>query len=94
MLIFLIDLGDLENEKLNMIIEDETIVREYYDLRQKLDTYAKDMRDVINHPNYCLQFMQPGRLVKIKYQNHDFGWGAVVNYSKRVRGKVSIEWFP
>lgn len=89
----LIDLGDLENEKLNMIIEDETIVREYYDLRQKLDTYAKDMRDVINHPNYCLQFMQPGRLVKIKYQNHDFGWGAVVNYSKRVRGKVSIEMF-
>lgn len=90
----LTDLGDLENEKLNMIIEDETIVREYYDLRQKLDTYAKDMRDVINHPNYCLQFMQPGRLVKIKYQNHDFGWGAVVNYSKRARGKVSTESFP
>ena len=39
------------------------------------------MRDVINHPNYCLQFMQPGRLVKIKHKDHDFGWGAVVNFS-------------
>ncbi|KAH8151243.1 uncharacterized protein LAJ45_04445 [Morchella importuna] len=88
------ELGDFENEKLNMIIEDESVVREYYDLRQKLDTYAKDMRDVINHPNYCLQFMQPGRLVKVKYQNHDFGWGAVVNYSKRIRGKSQTEDYP
>ncbi|TGZ83792.1 antiviral helicase [Ascodesmis nigricans] len=81
------ELGALEFEKAGLIIDDESIVREYYDLRQKLDTYAKDMRAVINHPNYCLKFMQPGRLVKIKYKDHDFGWGAVVNYSKRVQGK-------
>jgi ATP-dependent RNA helicase DOB1 len=74
-----------------MLIDDEATVREYYDLRQKLDMYAKDMRDVINHPSYCLKFMQPGRLVRVKYQDHDFGWGAVVNYQKRLpaRGKVS-----
>jgi ATP-dependent RNA helicase DOB1 len=65
-------------------IDDEATVREYYDLRQKLDTYAKDMKDVINHPSYCLKFMQPGRLVRVKYQNHDFGWGAVVNYQRRL----------
>jgi ATP-dependent RNA helicase DOB1 len=70
-------------------IDDEATVREYYDLRQKLDMYAKDMRDVINHPSYCLKFMQPGRLVRVKYQDHEFGWGAVVNYQKRLpaRGK-------
>jgi len=66
-----------------LVIEDESIVREYYELRQSLDQYTKDMRDVINHPNYCLQFMQPGRLVKVKHHSFDFGWGAVVNYSKR-----------
>jgi len=49
------------------------------------------MRDIINHPNYCLQFMQPGRLVQIKYQDHDFGWGAVVNYSQRRSGKDQPE---
>lgn len=77
------ELQDLENEKVQLVIEDESTVREYYGLRQSLDQYTKDMRDVINHPNYCLQFMQPGRLVKIKHQSFDFGWGAVVNYSKR-----------
>lgn len=72
-----------------MVIEDEATVREYYDLRQKLDQYGKDMRDVINHPSYCLKFMQPGRLVRIKYKGMEYGWGAVVNYQKRiVRGKV------
>ena len=70
-------------------IDDVATVRVYYDLRQKLDMYGKDMRDVINHPSYCLKFMQPGRLVKVKYGKHDFGWGAVVAYSKRARGKVS-----
>ncbi|KAL7273037.1 ATP-dependent RNA helicase mtr4 [Rhizina undulata] len=88
------ELGELESEKANMLIEDEGTVREYYELRQKLDGYAKDMRDVINHPNHCLQFMQPGRLVKVKYQNYDFGWGVVVAYSKRMRGKGQIEDFP
>ena len=39
------------------------------------------MRDVINHPNYCLQFMQPGRVVHIKFKDLDFGWGAVVKFA-------------
>lgn len=73
-----------------MVIDDEATIREYYDLRQKIDKYTKDMRDVINHPTYCLKFMQPGRLVKVKYQDHDFGWGAVVNYTKRNQGTVCI----
>lgn len=79
------ELCDLEAEKANLVIDDEATIREYYDLRQKLDSYGKDMRDVINHPNYALKFMQPGRLVKIKYKDHDFGWGAVVNNSKRIQ---------
>ena len=79
----------MESERAAVIIDDEPVVREYYELRQQLDSYGRDMRDVVNHPNYCLQFMQPGRLVRVKYNDHDFGWGAVVNYSKRIKGKVS-----
>ena len=77
------EMHDLEVEKSNLTISDEGTIKEYYDLRKQLDTYTKDMRDVINHPNYCLQFMQSGRLVRIKYNEHDFGWGAVVNFTPR-----------
>ena len=80
-------LHELETQRSSMEIDDEGIIREYYDLRKQLDTYTKDMRDVINHPNYCLQFMQSGRLVRIKYMEHDFGWGAVVNFTPRKPGR-------
>ncbi|KAK6339084.1 ATP-dependent RNA helicase mtr4 [Orbilia brochopaga] len=85
------ELQELDAERHAMQIEDEGTVREYYDLRQQLDTYGQQMRDVVNHPNYCLQFMQPGRLVRVKYKGVDFGWGAVVNYSKRIKGKGVTE---
>ncbi|KIM93010.1 hypothetical protein OIDMADRAFT_208362 [Oidiodendron maius Zn] len=76
-------LQELQIEKDEVEIPDEATVKEYYELRQQITTYSGDMRDVINHPNYCLQFMQPGRLVHIKYLDHDFGWGAVVKYTPR-----------
>lgn len=68
-------------------IEDEQAVGEYYDLKKQLESYAQDMRDITNNPNYCLAFMQAGRLVKVKHGAQDFGWGAVVSYSKRIPPK-------
>lgn len=81
------ELHELEAQRENFDIADETMVKECYELRQQLKTYTKDMRDVINHPNYSLPFMQSGRLVKIKHQEHDFGWGAVVNFTPIKPGK-------
>ena len=83
LLLTFVELQELEGRKAAYHIVDEAIVRDYYDLRQQLDLYTKDMRDVISHPNYSLPFMQPGRLVRIKHQNLDFGWGAVVNFVAR-----------
>ena len=39
------------------------------------------MRKVVTHPNHCLPFMQPGRLVTVKYKDYNFGWGAVVSFT-------------
>jgi ATP-dependent RNA helicase DOB1 len=56
----------------------------------QLNTHTKDMRDVIMHPNYCLQFLQTGRLVKVKFQDHDFGWGAVAGFVPRKANKGEV----
>lgn len=77
------ELHSVEAEKSNFHIQDEATVKEYYDLRKQIDGYTKDMREVISHPNYSIQFMQPGRLVKICHQDQDFGWGVVVTYNQR-----------
>ncbi|KAG1733850.1 ATP-dependent RNA helicase [Suillus paluster] len=69
-------------------IPDESIVAAYYDYRQQLDRMAADFREVITHPNYSLPFLQPGRLIKVKYKDLDFGWGVVVHYQKRLPPKT------
>lgn len=74
-----------------MVISDESTIKEYYDLRQQIATYTDDVRSVINHPDYCKPFLQPGRLVHIKYEQYDFGWGAVVNFKELKRPENTTE---
>lgn len=89
------DLEELQAERDAVEIADEATIKDYYDLRQQITTYTKDMRDVINHPNYCLQFLQAGRVVHIKHGDHDFGWGAVVKFTKRQAPRGEQEtWSP
>ncbi|KAG5645942.1 hypothetical protein DXG03_004732 [Asterophora parasitica] len=76
-----------EDARSTTVIPDEGLVSEYYEYRQQLDQMAADFREVITHPAYSLPFLQPGRLVKVKYQKLDFGWGVIVNYQKRLPPK-------
>ncbi|KAJ5176280.1 ATP-dependent RNA helicase mtr4 [Penicillium canariense] len=85
------ELREMEETKANMRIPDEGTIREYYDLRKQLDTFSDDVRAVFTHPNHCRPFLQPGRLVRIKYQGQDFGWGVVVKHSQRKPAKNSTE---
>lgn len=78
-----------EAKKASIVIPDEELIADYYDYRQQLEQMANDFREVITHPTYSLPFLQPGRLVKFKYQKLDFGWGVVINYQKRAQPKVS-----
>ncbi|KAF8958427.1 rRNA-processing arch domain-containing protein [Flammula alnicola] len=76
-----------EEARSSTTIPDEALVSQYYDYRQQLDQMVADFREVITHPTYSLPFLQPGRLVKVKHQKLDFGWGVVINYEKRVPPK-------
>jgi len=88
------ELQELEEKKAKMVIEDEGTIQEYYDLRKQLDKFAGDVQAVTSHPNYALPFLQGGRLVHIKHEDLDFGWGAVVKYSERKAPRNSTEEIP
>lgn len=77
------ELKELEEKRANMTIEDEGTIREYYDLRKQLDTFSGDVQAVISHPNNAVPFLQSGRLIRVKYQDLDFGWGVVVTWRER-----------
>ncbi|KAK1224450.1 ATP-dependent RNA helicase mtr4 [Marasmius sp. AFHP31] len=76
-----------EKSKSLISVPDEDQVAEYYGYRQQLEQMAADFRLVITHPSYALPFLQPGRLIKVKHEKLDFGWGVVINYSKRAPPK-------
>lgn len=71
------------------MVEDEKAIAEYYQCRQQLDQMSADFREVVTHPTYSLPFLQPGRLVKVKHKDLDFGWGIIINYQKRLPPKVT-----
>ncbi|KAI9902073.1 hypothetical protein N3K66_003890 [Trichothecium roseum] len=83
------ELMSLQQERDALTIADEATIKEYYQFRQQLNTLTQDMRAVVQHPNHCMDFLQPGRLVQIYNPKEasigvavgglDFGWGVIVN---------------
>nr|KAG5709543.1 hypothetical protein BaRGS_001593 [Batillaria attramentaria] len=73
-----------EDKYHNMSIPDEEQVSSYFCIRQQLDNLGRDMRAYLLKPVYLLPFLTPGRLVKVKNKDDDFGWGVVVNFHKKL----------
>lgn len=70
-------------------IPNEESVVTYYKIRQQLAKLGKEIEEFIQKPKYCLPFLQPGRLVKVKKEDMEFGWGVVVNFSRKSNVKAN-----
>ncbi|GAV47389.1 hypothetical protein ZYGR_0H02310 [Zygosaccharomyces rouxii] len=78
-------LAELVKEVDSIHVDDEENVKDYYEIRQTLEGYNDDVRQVITHPANILSFLQPGRLVQVVIGGkYSYGWGAVVEFVKRV----------
>lgn len=73
----------LEEQYNGIQIPNEESVVTYYKIRQQLAKLGKEIEEYIHKPKYCLPFLQPGRLVKVKSEENDFGWGVVVNFTRK-----------
>ncbi|KAI2660021.1 Exosome RNA helicase MTR4 [Labeo rohita] len=78
----------LEEEYNAIRIPNEESVVTYYKIRQQLAKLGKEIEEFIHKPRYCLPFLQPGRLVRVKREDLDFGWGIVVNFQKKTNAKA------
>lgn len=47
-------------------IPNEESVVTYFKIRQQLAKLGKEIQEFIQKPKYCLPFLQPGRLVKVR----------------------------
>ncbi|XP_054715742.1 exosome RNA helicase MTR4-like [Uloborus diversus] len=78
----------LQEEHDSIDIEREEEVELYYKIQKQLAALSEENRSYIVQPEHCVPFFQPGRLVKVKNGDDDFGWGIIINYQKKT---LSIE---
>ncbi|XP_019620532.1 PREDICTED: superkiller viralicidic activity 2-like 2 isoform X2 [Branchiostoma belcheri] len=81
-------LQKLQEDYNAMTIPEEDSITAYYKLRQQLDKHGQEIEGFIHKPKYCLPFLQPGRLVKVRNAEDDFGWGVVINFQKKANQKA------
>ena len=64
--------------------EDNEAVAEYHELCVEAQRTKQSLRNIVNAPENCVSFLQPGRLVRILDDNngHDWGWGVVERVRK------------
>lgn len=74
----------MERAREEVTVPDEEAVADYYSIKAQLTKYNDDVQAVVTHPRFCLPFLQPGRLVRIKDGDADFGWGCIVNFQKKL----------
>jgi len=56
----------LEKDHAAVKIPEEEESMTYYRIRQQLSKLALQLEEFVHKPKYCLPFLQPGRLVKVK----------------------------
>jgi superfamily II RNA helicase len=73
----------LEIQRDQIVIKSEEAIADYDEMKHQLEKYRADVQAVITDPNYILPFLQPGRLVKVKDQDIDWGWGVIINFQAK-----------
>ena len=80
---------DLERERDAIKVEDEDQVADYYLVAKQIERCENEVRQLKMKAENSLPWIQAGRLVRVGDAEKDFGWSAVVDFSK-VRGGSSV----
>lgn len=74
---------ELEEKVASMTVPMEDEVSSYARLRDQLTSLGQEFHTWLTKPMYIVPFLQPGRLVRVKSGDQEFGWGALVNMKRQ-----------
>eukprot|EP01100_Stratorugosa_tubuloviscum_P004671 TRINITY_DN2179_c0_g1_i1.p1 TRINITY_DN2179_c0_g1~~TRINITY_DN2179_c0_g1_i1.p1 ORF type:complete len:1067 (-),score=472.48 TRINITY_DN2179_c0_g1_i1:84-3284(-) len=83
-------LKSLVKKKNKIDINDESTVAEYYNIRSQLAKLSQQIREIMMQPINILPFIQPGRIIRVKDKDADWGWGIVINFEKKTSEKNTL----
>eukprot|EP00045_Choanoeca_perplexa_P013276 m.149698 g.149698 ORF g.149698 m.149698 type:complete len:1039 (+) comp16301_c0_seq3:72-3188(+) len=73
----------LEASRDAVVIEDEEAVKSYHSLRHQLRMFGSELQAIFTDPQYIVPFLNPGRLIEVREEAAEWGWGIIVNFKKR-----------
>jgi ATP-dependent RNA helicase DOB1 len=71
-------LAQLESQVKRITIPDEADMLRYYQLKNYLEQLKQSLKEFILLPRYVTPFLHPGRMIKMKENGRDFGWGVLL----------------
>jgi len=74
---------ELEEKVASITVPMEEEVSSYARLRDQLSSLGQEFHTWLTKPQYIVPFLQPGRLVRVKSGDQEFGWGAIVNMKRQ-----------
>ena len=70
---------EIDAERSALVVAGEASVKEYAELRAGIAECEREMLTHMTDPARALTFLVPGRMIRVKDGDTDWGWGAVVN---------------
>ena len=64
-------------------IDDEEVIKRKQKLQDQGKQIGEEIRKIIVKPENIVPFLVPGRMIKIKTDQFDWGWGILVSFSKQ-----------
>ncbi len=78
----LIEAQELEREKAAILVEEESVVEEYFTLKELLSKLHEELNQKTMISAYILPFLQNGRLLQLQHSDILYGWGVIVDIKK------------
>ena len=74
---------ELAKERDAIKIDDEPSVVEYHEIMDQLKILGKELQGIVMNPGHAIPFLNPGRLVEVTAEDESWGWGVIINFTKK-----------
>jgi ATP-dependent RNA helicase DOB1 len=64
-------------------VQDEPLIKKKMKLKTQLSQIDEEIRKIVVKPENIVPFLVPGRLIHVKTEKEDWGWGILVSFSKQ-----------
>ena len=73
---------EILREANSIVVEEESVVATYHAWDSQLKQSIAERNAILRHPDYCLPFLQPGRLLFLKNDDLEWGWGVLIRFRR------------